>query len=124
MCSAPISLDRLGTVTPRLRSGSLSGVEGSEAEPHRDGLKGERCARKIDGRIRRSIQQSSKEAAIAKVLRCRDLGMNCPKEIRAETEAELLSLAAEHAEKDHGISPSSIPPSILAMVKAAIKDEA
>lgn len=32
-------------------------------------------------------------------------------------------MAGEHAEKDHGIAASSIPPSILAMVKAAIKDE-
>lgn len=60
---------------------------------------------------------------MAKVLRCQDLGMNCPKEIRAETEEELLRVAAQHAEKDHGIPASKIPPSILAMVKAAIKDE-
>jgi predicted small metal-binding protein len=60
---------------------------------------------------------------MAKVLRCRDLGMNCPKEIRAENEEELLKLAAEHAEKDHGITAANIPPSILGMVKAAIKDE-
>lgn len=57
------------------------------------------------------------------VLRCRDLGTNCPTEIRAESEQELLKLAAEHAEKDHGIAASSIPPSILAMVKAAIRNE-
>jgi predicted small metal-binding protein len=60
---------------------------------------------------------------MAKVLRCKDLGMNCTKELRAETEDELMQLAAEHAEQDHGIHASSIPPSILAMVKAAIKDE-
>ena len=60
---------------------------------------------------------------MAKVLRCRDVGMNCSKELRAETEEELLKLAAEHAEKDHGISVSAIPPAILAMVKAAVKDE-
>jgi len=60
---------------------------------------------------------------MAKILRCRDLGMNCTKEIRAETEEELLKLAAEHAEQDHGIHASSIPPSIQAMVRAAIKDE-
>jgi predicted small metal-binding protein len=60
---------------------------------------------------------------MAKVLRCRDLGMDCPKEVRAETEEELLKLAAEHAENDHGISTAMIPPSILAMVKAVIKDE-
>jgi predicted small metal-binding protein len=60
---------------------------------------------------------------MAKVLRCADLGMSCSKEIRAENEEELLKLAAEHAEKDHGVSAASIPPSILAMVKAAIRDE-
>ncbi len=64
-----------------------------------------------------------KEEAMAKVLRCRDLGMNCPKEVRAETEEELMKLAAEHAEKDHGIAAANIPPSILAMVKSAIKTE-
>ena len=60
---------------------------------------------------------------MAKVLRCRDVGMDCPKEIRAETEEELLKLAVEHAEKDHGISAATIPPSILAIVKSAIKEE-
>ena len=60
---------------------------------------------------------------MAKVLRCRDLGMNCSKEIRAEDEEALLKLAAEHAEKDHGIGASSIPPSTLAMVEAAIRNE-
>ena len=60
---------------------------------------------------------------MAKILRCRDLGMECAKEIRAENEGELLKLAAEHAEKDHGISAAVIPPSIMAMVKSAIKDE-
>jgi predicted small metal-binding protein len=64
-----------------------------------------------------------RESPMPKVLRCRDLGTNCPKEVRAETEEELLKLAQEHAEKDHGISASMIPPSVLAMVKAAIKDE-
>jgi predicted small metal-binding protein len=49
--------------------------------------------------------------------------MDCPKEVRAETEDELLKLAAEHAEKDHGISAAMIPPSMLAVIKSAIKDE-
>ncbi|MHB8655794.1 MAG: DUF1059 domain-containing protein [Terriglobia bacterium] len=60
---------------------------------------------------------------MSKVLRCQDLGLNCPKEIHAESEEEILKLAAEHAEKDHGMPAANIPPSILAMVKAAIKDE-
>jgi predicted small metal-binding protein len=60
---------------------------------------------------------------MAKVLRCRDLGLDCPKEVRAETEEELMKLATEQAEKDHGISVAMIPPSMLEMVKSAIKDE-
>jgi len=60
---------------------------------------------------------------MAKSLRCGDLGTNCTTVLRAETEEELMKLAAEHAEKDHGISPAMIPPSILAMVRFAIKDE-
>ena len=64
-----------------------------------------------------------RETTMAKLLRCSDLGMNCPKEIRAATEEELLRLAAEHAEKDHGIPVSSIPAEMQAMVKAAIRDE-
>jgi predicted small metal-binding protein len=60
---------------------------------------------------------------MAKVLRCRDLGMSCPKEIRAETEEELLNLAMEHAKMDHGLDISTIPPAIMTMVRAAIRDE-
>jgi len=70
-----------------------------------------------------TILAPGEETGMAKVLRCRDLGMDCPIEVRAESEEELLMLATEHAEKDHGISTAMIPPSILAMVKAAIKDE-
>ena len=61
---------------------------------------------------------------MAKVLRCRDVGLNCPREIRADTEDEVLKLAAEHAQKDHGISAANMSPSILAMVKSMIQDEA
>ena len=60
---------------------------------------------------------------MAKVLRCSDLGLNCSNEIRAATTEEVLKLAAEHAEKDHGIPVSSIPTEMQAMVRAAIKDE-
>ncbi|TAM79536.1 MAG: DUF1059 domain-containing protein [Acidobacteria bacterium] len=60
---------------------------------------------------------------MGKVLRCRDLGTNCPKEMRAESEGELMKLAAEHAEKDHGINTANIPPEMLQMVKASIKDD-
>ena len=60
---------------------------------------------------------------MGRILRCSDLGTSCAKEIRADTDEEVLKLAAEHAEKDHGIPVSSIPAEMQAMVKAAIKDE-
>lgn len=66
---------------------------------------------------------NKQEIKVGKVLRCSDLGTNCPKEIRADNEEELLKLAAEHAEKDHGISTANLPPAMLQMVRAAIKDE-
>ena len=68
-------------------------------------------------------RRNKKEDVMGKVLKCCDLGTNCSKEIRADSEEELLKLAAEHAEKDHGIPLSSIPPAMLAMVKSKIQDE-
>jgi predicted small metal-binding protein len=44
-------------------------------------------------------------------------------EIRTETEEELLKLAAGHAEKVYGIPASEISLSIVALVKAPVKDE-
>ncbi len=40
---------------------------------------------------------------MAKELRCRDLGTECDKVIRAETEEEVLRLAGDHAAADHGL---------------------
>jgi predicted small metal-binding protein len=58
---------------------------------------------------------------MAKVLRCRDVGMDCDFVARAETEEELLKKAAEHAEAAHNLK--EIPEEILAVVRAAIRDE-
>lgn len=38
-----------------------------------------------------------------KVLRCRDIGVDCDFEARAKTIDEVLKKAAEHARKDHNI---------------------
>lgn len=38
-----------------------------------------------------------------KTIYCRDVGFECDGVIRAETEAEALRLAAEHAKEKHGI---------------------
>ena len=40
---------------------------------------------------------------MAKVLRCRDVGMDCDFEVRAETEEEVLKNATEHASEDHNM---------------------
>ena len=58
---------------------------------------------------------------MAKVMKCRDVGVDCDFEARGATEEDILKQAAEHAKKDHGMA--EIPPNLLAKVKAAIRDE-
>ncbi len=55
-----------------------------------------------------------------KTLRCRDVGFDCDKEIRAESEEAILQQAAEHARNDHGIE---VTPEIANQVRAQIRDE-
>jgi predicted small metal-binding protein len=40
---------------------------------------------------------------MAKVLRCKDVGVGCGFEARAATEEEVLKIAAQHAKTNHGI---------------------
>jgi predicted small metal-binding protein len=58
---------------------------------------------------------------MAKVLRCRDVGMECDFIARANTEEEILKQAAEHAQTTHNMK--DIPPEVVAKVRAAIRDE-
>lgn len=58
---------------------------------------------------------------MAKVLRCRDVGMDCDFEARAGTEEEILKKAAEHAETAHNMK--DIPKEVLEKVRAAIREE-
>ena len=58
---------------------------------------------------------------MSKVLRCRDTGMDCDYEVRAETEEEILKKAAEHAQTVHDMK--EIPEEVAAKVRAAIRDE-
>ena len=62
-----------------------------------------------------------KEAAMTKVLKCRDVGLNCDFEARGKTEDEIMVQAAEHARRDHGME--GIPKEIVTAVKAAIREE-
>lgn len=55
-----------------------------------------------------------------KTLRCRDVGFDCTKEIRAESEEEVMQQVAEHAKNDHGID---VTPEIATQVRAQIRTE-
>ena len=58
---------------------------------------------------------------MAKVLKCKDVGMDCDFVARADTEEEVLKLAAEHAAPAHGMTEMS--DDVIAKVRAAIHDE-
>ncbi|MBI2956544.1 MAG: DUF1059 domain-containing protein [Acidobacteria bacterium] len=58
---------------------------------------------------------------MAKVLRCRDVGVDCDFEARGNSVEDILKQAEAHAKKDHGFP--GIPPALLEQVKAAIRDE-
>jgi predicted small metal-binding protein len=58
---------------------------------------------------------------MAKVLTCREVGMDCDFVARGNSEEEILAQAVVHAQKDHGFT--SIPPEVIEKVKAAIHDE-
>jgi len=58
---------------------------------------------------------------MTKVLRCRDIGLDCEHVIRANTEDEVLNKAAQHAQTEHGIK--EISKEAAEKVRAAIRDE-
>jgi predicted small metal-binding protein len=58
---------------------------------------------------------------MAKVLRCRDVGLDCEGELRGETEEEILRQAAEHARITHNMT--EMTPEIVQKVRAAIREE-
>jgi predicted small metal-binding protein len=58
---------------------------------------------------------------MAKVVSCRDLGVDCDFVGRAETEKELLEKCAAHARTAHNMQ--EIPPELVAKVRASIRTE-
>lgn len=58
---------------------------------------------------------------MAKVLKCRDVGVDCDFEARGATEQEIIQKAREHAKAAHGFN--DIPPELADKVRAAIRDE-
>ena len=58
---------------------------------------------------------------MAKTISCKDVGMaGCEFTARGETMEELLQVAAAHAKEAHGLD--SIPPELMPLVQAAVKD--
>jgi predicted small metal-binding protein len=58
---------------------------------------------------------------MAKIIRCREVGVDCDFEARGATEQEVLDKAAEHGRTAHGIQELS--PELIAKVRAAIREE-
>jgi len=57
---------------------------------------------------------------MAKILRCSDVVPGCAAVVRAETEAEVMRQAAEHARSAHGLE--KIDENTARKVKAAIRN--
>jgi predicted small metal-binding protein len=58
---------------------------------------------------------------MAKVMKCRTVGLDCDFVGRGENDDQVMAKVAEHARKDHGMQ--TIPPDVAAKVKAAIHEE-
>ena len=55
-----------------------------------------------------------------KTLACADLVPGCPAVVEAETEEEILQIAAKHAVEAHGLT---VDDGLVAAVKAVIRDD-
>lgn len=56
-----------------------------------------------------------------KTLHCRDAGFDCNAQIHAETEEEVLVLAANHASAVHGVT---VTPELAEGIKKLIREDA
>jgi predicted small metal-binding protein len=56
-----------------------------------------------------------------KELRCSDVNPGCDHKIEGKDEAEVMTKAAEHARRDHGMA--QIPPDVAQKAQAAIHDK-
>ena len=58
---------------------------------------------------------------MAKVIRCKDIGVDCDFEARGETVEEILVKCAEHGRDVHGMN--ELPSEMIDKVRAYIRDE-
>ena len=59
---------------------------------------------------------------MAKIVSCRDVGVDCDFIAQGATEEEVLMNCAVHARKDHGME--EIPAELVEKVRGAIRDDA
>jgi predicted small metal-binding protein len=59
---------------------------------------------------------------MAKVVSCRDVGVDCDFVMRGETAEDILQQALEHARTAHNMT--EIPPEVAEKLRGAIRDEA
>jgi predicted small metal-binding protein len=58
---------------------------------------------------------------MGKIIRCRDVGFDCDGVIKAATEQEALSMAAQHAKTVHNVK--EVTPEMVRKIKQVIKEE-
>ena len=58
---------------------------------------------------------------MTKVIRCNDIFNGCSGRVSAETEDEVVRLAAAHAKQAHGLE--TLDEAVVAKVKAAVRTE-
>ena len=68
------------------------------------------------------MKRTITEVNMAKVVSCKDAGVECDFVIRGETEQDILRQAAEHARTAHNMT--EIPPEVAEKLRGAIRDEA
>ena len=56
-----------------------------------------------------------------KVIHCRDVGFDCEGVVRADSDEEVIALAAQHAADVHGVT--ELTPKNVEAVTAAIREE-
>jgi predicted small metal-binding protein len=57
---------------------------------------------------------------MAKVLKCREVGLDCNFVARADTEEEIMQQIADHANTTHGVQ--NMPEDVVARVRGVIHD--
>jgi predicted small metal-binding protein len=57
---------------------------------------------------------------MGKLLKCRDVGVDCDFEARGKSEEEILQAAGKHASQDHGME---VTEELVEKVRSVIRDE-